>query len=408
MGWVTERPPMAVDLNNCIQCGLCLPVCPTFRLTGRETASPRGRLSAMSAVAGGLPVDEHFAGIMESCLQCRACEVVCPSFLPFGKVMEAARYELNEQQPGTGRRIRRLAVGRVLRSRLILRLLTGGARTIQRFRLTGFVPGRLRTGFKGLRNLTPSGSSIVGLTRPAVGERRGTAAILSGCVMDQWFAGVHEATVEVLARSGYDVVVPENQTCCGALAAHDGWVDDARSMAKVNVVAFESADLIVVDSAGCGAHMKEYDNWVDGGEATAKLVRDITEVVAEAIESGLLPTLPPADRSVAVQDPCHLRHVQRIVDQPRRILTAAGLTVVEIDETGRCCGAAGLFSVLEPDISSLLGIAKADLVNGSGATVVSSANPGCEMQLRSYLGEGFRVAHPVELYAEALAEVSDE
>ena len=404
MGWVTEHAPIASEVNTCIQCGLCLPSCPTFRLTGRETASPRGRLTAMAAVADGFPVDQSFADIMGSCLQCRACEVVCPAFVPFGKTMEAARAEVSAQHHTRGRGVRRLLVGRALRSRRLLRLSALGAWVVQRGRLWFLVPKQLRGGLRGMRPIDARASSIVGTNRSSIGPSRGVAAVLSGCVMDSWFSGVHEATIEVLARAGYDVVVPNAQTCCGALAAHDGWADDARAMAEINVSAFEDADVVVVNSAGCGAHLKEYEHWADEGARVAAVTRDITEVVADAINSGHLPVVDTAGGSVAIQDPCHLRHAQRIIEQPRTVLEAAGLTVVEIDVDGQCCGAAGLYSILEPELSGQLGAAKAAQVVAAGQSVVASANPGCEMQLRSHLADQVRVAHPVELYLEALRE----
>ena len=402
MGWVTADAPIGDEVGTCIQCGLCLPSCPTFRLTGLETASPRGRLTAMLAVADGMAVDQHFSGIMDSCLQCRACEVVCPAFVPFGKTMEAARAEVAAQQPSLGRRLRRLVVGRGLRNRRALRWATFGARMIQRLRVHVLVPRRLRSGLRGLRVLRSQAPSILGTSVAARGAQRGVVAVLAGCVMDQWFGDVHKATVEVLTRAGYEVVVPQSQTCCGALAAHDGWADDARSMARVNVAAFSGYDLVVTDSAGCGAHLKEYEHWTPNGAELGSKVRDITEVVAEAIGAGILPTMHEDQGPVAVQDPCHLRHAQRVLDQPRHILAAAGYQPVEIDPDGHCCGAAGLYSVLQPEMSAELGAAKAAQVLASRAPVVASANPGCEIQLRSFLEGDVRVAHPVELYWEAL------
>ena len=405
MSWVTRHAPRADELSSCIQCGLCLPSCPTFRLTGLETASPRGRLTAMSAVAAGRPVDSRFEEIMGACLQCRACEVVCPSFVPFGRAMEGARAEIAAQTSGVTRRLRRLVTARLLRSRTAVRLGTVAASIAQSSRLDRLAPRRIRGSLAGMRSLKGRPPSIVGRTRAARGERRGVAALLAGCVMDAWFGDVHTATVELLAAAGWDVVSPRGQTCCGALAAHDGWADDTRKMASVNMGAFRDVDLVVVNSAGCGAHMKEYDHWVDGGEELATRVADANEVVAEAIADGRLPRLNADGDRVAVQDPCHLRHVQRITDQPREILAAAGLTVVEVDPNGGCCGAAGIYSLLEPDMSRRLGSSKAQQVQSTGATLVASANPGCEIQLRSYLselGHEARVAHPVELYWEAL------
>ena len=405
MGWITEHAPHPDDLASCVQCGLCLPSCPTFRLTGLETASPRGRLTAMSAIAEGRQLDNRFAEIMGTCLQCRACEVVCPGFVPFGKAMEGARAEVAAQLTGSGRRLRRLVTARLLRNRPAIRLATALMALAQALKLQYLAPRRMRGGLTGMRRLAGRPRSVVATSWPSMGETRGVAALLAGCVMDRWFGGVHTATIGLLTRAGYDVVVPPDQTCCGALAAHDGWADDAREMAAVNLAALEGADVVVVNAAGCSAHMKEYDHWTEGGHRLADKVADVTEVIAEAIADGRLPHLADEGTAVAVQDPCHLRHVQRITSQPREILAAAGLSPTEIDPSGQCCGAAGIYSLLEPELSSQLGEAKARQVQSAGAEVVSSANPGCEMQLRSHLGaQGAtaRVAHPVEFYWERL------
>lgn len=177
-------------------------------------------------------------------------------------------------------------------------------------------------------------------------------------------------------------------------------------MASTNVSAFESVDIIVANAAGCGAHLKEYDEWADGGESVAGRTKDITELVAAAIANGSLPALEGTSGRVGVQDPCHLRHAQRITDQPRAILRAAGYEVVDIDPSGTCCGAAGLYSVLEPGMSGQLGQRKAEEIDAVDVDVVASANPGCEMQLRSYTGGSVRIAHPVELYLQALEDAS--
>lgn len=411
MSWVTEHAPHPDDLNSCVQCGLCLPSCPTFRLTGLETASPRGRLTAMSAIAAGRPIDQRFDEIMGTCLQCRACEVVCPSFVPFGKAMEGARAELAVQMPGLGRRLRRLVTSRLLRKQSVIRMASVAINLVQQFRLEFLVPPSMRGALAGLRPLAGRPASHIGTTWHAVGERRGVAALVAGCVMDQWFGGVHVATVELLTRSGYEVTVPASQTCCGALAAHDGWADDARDMAATNVVAFEDADIVVVDAAGCSAHMKEYGLWAENGNELGARVVDVTEVVAEAIADGRLPRLPETDRTVAVQDPCHLRHVQRITHQPRKILEAAGLRTIDIDPDGRCCGAAGVYSLLEPELSGSLGTIKAEQIQATGSALVSSANAGCELQIRNHLTKNqvdSRVAHPVEFYWEVLRSSVDQ
>ncbi len=403
-GWVTRDAPTPEELAACIHCGLCLPGCPTYRLTGEETASPRGRLSAMSAVADGIAaVDETFEEMMSFCLQCRACEVACPSLVPFGRAMEGARVELAAQRPSPTRRARgRLLGRRGLGSRPAVALVTMLAAIGQRLRAPRWLPGRLGGALGGLRPLPVRAPSTLSDTWEPLAARVGTAALLAGCVMDPWFAGVHTASIAVLRRAGYRVEVPAGQTCCGALAAHDGAADEARALAATNRQAFAGYDLIVADSAGCGAHLKEYESWAPGGEGWADRVRDITEVVAEAIADGRLPTQPETGTPVAMQDPCHLRHAQRIIEPPRAIVHAAGYTPVEIDPLAMCCGAAGVYSVLRPETSAELGGRKAAQVTATSARIVASANPGCEMQLRSHLGPGYRVAHPVELFAEAI------
>lgn len=400
MGWVTLDAPTTAELDSCVSCGLCLPHCPTFRLTGDEAASPRGRLAAMSAVADGLSeVDGVFADIMGFCLQCRACEVVCPSLVPFGRAMEGARAEITEQLPSTGRRIRHFLLGRVLAMRGLMRLSTWPITIAQWLGLNRIRFGPLKR-LAGIRRLGLGGRRYTGKKWAGEDPGKGTAALLTGCVMEPWFGPVHEATVEVLRRAGYVVEAPAGQTCCGALAAHDGAADAARNLAARNIAAFDGYDLVVVNSAGCGAHLKDYGHWGGGGVAAA--TRDITEVVASLIESGDLPSLPSNGEQVAVQDPCHLRHAQRITDQPRLILQAAGYETLDVDPKGWCCGAAGAYMLQYPETSAELGALKAGQVATTGTRVVASANPGCEMQLRSHLGKGYRVAHPVELYWEAL------
>ena len=406
MGWVTEWAPTQVELDACVECGLCLPECPTFRLTGDEAASPRGRLTAMRAVhVGKMEIDDRFAEVMDFCLQCRACEVVCPSMVPFGRAMEGARAEIAVQLPSASRTAKRTVFGRAVRMRGLVTTASWMAAGAQRTGLADRLPGALgRAG--GLRTIPIPVPSTKGRSWDPDGESRGTVGLLSGCVMDPWFSEVHVALIQLLRTAGYRVVAPADQTCCGALVAHEGAADQAAAMAARNVEAFEGFDTVVVDAAGCSAHLKDYGHW--GGDALAPRVVDATELVASLIDDGLLPVLDADRGTVAVQDPCHLRHAQRVVDEPRAILRAAGYEPVEIDPHGMCCGAAGAYQLKHPEASDELWRAKADQVLASDATVVSSANPGCEMQLRSHLGDGIRVAHPVELYWEAVDALTEK
>lgn len=393
MGWVTSRPPLTVDLDSCVTCGLCLPVCPTYRLTGDETASPRGRLVAIAAVdSGEAPLDGRFAEIVDFCLQCRACETACPSLVPFGDIIERARTEVAAQLPSTTSRTRRFMVTTVLGTPGLLR---GGSLAIAVVQRLGLMRVANRAGIPadGLRKLpiplrTARGGSWGSADAPV-------AMLFAGCVADTWFPDIHRATIDVLLAAGYRVEAPAAQRCCGALAAHEGLASDAGRMAGLNRDAFAGADLIVVNVAGCGAHLK----------ADAELghrVADINEVVAAALKDGRLATLPANGQRVAVQDPCHLEHGQGIVDEPRKVVRAAGYEVDEIDGAHLCCGAAGTYLMDHPETSAELGRRKAAAVRESGATIVASANVGCEMQLRRFLGAGYQVRHPVEMYAQSL------
>ena len=215
--------------------------------------------------------------------------------------------------------------------------------------------------------------------------------------MDPWFGAVHRAVIAVLTTGGYRVVVPAGQTCCGALAAHEGRAADAERMAETNRAAFAGVDLVVVDAAGCSAHL--------GAHGVGPKTEDVVVVVSRLLAEGRLPQRSPTGERVAMQDPCHHRHAQHITAEPRSILRAAGFGPVDLDPDGLCCGAAGLYSVAHPDTSSQLGAMKAAQVRLTGTTLVASANPGCEIQLRTHLGNGFRIAHPIEIYAEAIGLV---
>lgn len=401
MGWVTAEHPTIDELNACVQCGLCLPVCPTFRLTGRETASPRGRLQAMKAVHQGvLDVDGPFQGVIDFCLGCRACEPVCPGMVPYGRALEGTRAEIVAQRPSWAHRLRSFLLGPVLGSRSSLRLGSAVLAGAQRIRVSGLAPSRYRRLSAGLRRLAGGPGPTLG---HAGGDgRAGTVGLLAGCIQDEWFRPVNHAAIELLEMAGFRVEVPVAQTCCGALAAHDGKAVEARSLAARNVPIFSGYDQVVVTSAGCSAHMREYRHWADDGEQVGERAVDVTVAVARAIEAGLLPSMAPGLGRVAIQDPCHLRHAQRVTAEPRLILEAGGYEVVEIDPAGMCCGAAGLYTLLQPEASQELGNRKADQIRSTGVSRVASANPGCEMQIRSALGAGFEIAHPIEWYIRAV------
>ncbi len=407
MGYQTRYAPTRSELSRCVQCGLCLPHCPTFRLTGKETDSPRGRLTAMTAVLDGIiEMDAVFTETISFCLGCRACEPVCPSMVPFGRTLEGARAEIFAQQRGPARRLRGWILESWLGSRAIIQLITSVTAFAQRAKLARIAPRRLRTGLSGLRSIPWKTPSLRGKTFDPGQAPLATVGLLNGCIMAPWFGDVHKASIALLVRAGYRVVIPPAQTCCGALAAHDGAADGARRLATRNAAAFRDVDYVVADAAGCSAHLKDYRHWVsDYALGDRWEVRDITELIADAIRDGRLPRLTENQGTVALQHPCHLRNAQRITAQPQIILAAAGYQTLDVDPL--CCGAAGFYSILRPETSSRLGMDKAADIHRTGATLVASANPGCEMQLRSYLGSEYRVLHPVELYQQALSDSSD-
>jgi glycolate oxidase iron-sulfur subunit len=376
----------ANELASCVACGLCLPHCPTYRVTGEEAASPRGRIAGMRAIQDlGLAPDESFLESMESCIQCRGCETACPSGVPFGHLMEGTREALAEQHVITPRwlRLGLAALGHH-------RLLVAGSRALA-------VAQRLR--------LVPKRAGLPPLPlRAAPLAATGTDVwFLVGCVMDAWQRDVHRDAIAVLNAAGVGVQLPASGGCCGALHSHAGLASTARGLAERTMASMPGDAPIVIDSAGCGAAMKDYGHLVGTPAAAAFAARvvDIHEFLAARVES--LPAPSAGDRpKVIVQDPCHLRHVQRTHLAVRTVL-ARYVDVVELDDEGLCCGAGGAYSTLRPEMANdvrdrkLASIGRATA--SSGAVLVASGNPGCSMHL---IAGGATVQHPMEVVAAVL------
>jgi glycolate oxidase iron-sulfur subunit len=404
--WRPGDAPADADIASCVACGLCLPHCPTYRLTGEESASPRGRIAAMRAVAEGrATLDDSFMEFMDLCLSCRACEDVCPSHVPFGRMMEGARAQIEPERPATERLARTAGLDWLLSHNWALTAAAALGPLAKPFlpnRMSRLVP---RTSLRELARPLPR------VTLPS-GALKGTVALLSGCAQDRWYRPINRATVRVLARNGWRVVVPRNQGCCGALSAHYGHLDAARKLARKNLDAFDGADHVVSNAAGCGAHLKEYDHLLqddqsDQGDARAEELaartRDVIELLSE--EGFEHPAMGFGDRTIAYHDACHALRAQGIFREPREVLSAIpGLRVVELRNGDRCCGAAGLYNVLEPELSGELARDKVEAISESGVAVVATANPGCAMQLMASLhdsGRRVRVVHPIELLDRA-------
>ncbi len=376
------------DLVACVACGLCLPACPTYRVTGLEIASPRGRIAAMQAVQlGGAPIDAEFTAAMDACLVCRGCEVACPSSVPFGHLMEAARATLQPRRPAQRRFAEWLGYRLVLPHHGLLLALTWLLAVAQRLRLVPNRFGLPRLSFRSLRT-------------PLDADAHPDVFLFTGCVMDAWQREVHRAALTVMRATGARPGLPGvHGGCCGALHLHAGLDDQARALAKQVIASLPPEGPVVVDSAGCGAAMKDYGRLLDtdGARAFSARVRDFSEWLAEQAP---LP-LRPSGTTVVVQDPCHLRHVQHAEHAVRTVLRG-GYQLVEIDDDGLCCGAGGAYSVTEPSLSAAVRARKVDAIRaaaGDGPFVVASANPGCAMHLAA---AGLTVQHPAELVEEAL------
>ena len=392
------------ELVQCVACGLCLPHCPTYRVTGRESASPRGRIAAMQAVElDGAPLDDAFRDAMELCVQCRGCEAACPSGVPFGHLMESARVALREHPtpvvpraadaPATG--VRRfaewLAYVVVLPRHGVLVALTWALWAAQRLRL---VPRRL--------GVPPLRASSLRAPLVADADPAPDAVLFTGCIMDAWQRDVHRAALRVMRANGARVGLPgRGGDCCGALHLHAGRLDDARRLARRVIDAVPGTGAIVVDSAGCGAAMKDYGRLLGTPEAVAfsTRVRDFAEWVAEQPTA---PTVAPTGTTVVVQDPCHLRHVQHAEGAVRTVLGAAYVCADTADD-GLCCGAGGAYALLHPAIAREIRARKVAAIRAAAPAgapvVVASANPGCTMHLAA---AGLDVRHPAELLAAAL------
>jgi glycolate oxidase iron-sulfur subunit len=347
-----------------------------------------------SVAEGTAVVDDTFASFMDLCLVCRACEDVCPSHVPFGRMMERARVQVEPLRSRRARFLRWLGLDVALPHPAVLRIATF-FQPIARPFLT-----------RRMRALAPRHTSpfarLPRVTEPPMGvDVRGTVALLSGCVQDRWFHQVNVATIRVLSRNGWRVTVPRAQRCCGALAAHNGRLASARKLARRNASAFADADHVIVNASGCSAHMTMYGELVEGA---ALPVHDLMEFLAD---HGLVdvPTNPLTDGRVAYHDACHALRAQGIKQQPRDVLRQIpGVQIVEIENGDRCCGAAGLYNVLEPEMSGKLMREKAEAVCDTGVRVVAGANPGCTMQIAAGLrdlGADVEVVHPVELLDRA-------
>lgn len=412
---------------NCMHCGLCLPTCPTYALTGLEKSSPRGRIRLIKAVADGeLPITDGFVREMNFCLDCQACETACPAGVKYGSLVEAARTQIyRENYESLFSRVTKKAMlewAFLRQSRL--KMLARFLRLYDRSGLKWFVEktgvlGLISRKLQAIQPLSPTISSefssdvLPELLRPAH-EPRYRVGFLTGCIMDVAFADVNLDTVRLLLHHDCEVVVPRGQACCGSLQAHNGGLDAAREMAKQSMLLFDRDDLdhIVINSAGCGAFMKDYahvfahdPDWSERAKRISGKVLDITEFLARTGYrptpngpsqgggvAGILRSIARKEsfrgKRVGYHDACHLAHTQKITQEPRQLIKMVpGIDFVEIPESTWCCGSAGIYNIVQYDDSMKLLDRKVENIAKAVPDIIVTGNPGCLLQIQHGLRE---------------------
>lgn len=409
-------------LMACVHCGFCLDACPTYRATGDEADSPRGRIVLMRGVhEGKLPMlgEEATApgGVgyhLDRCLGCRGCETACPSGVPYGHLLEHFRAE---QEKVAHRPLGQ----RVLRTGL-LEMLTEPKRMTLALKAAKLTGGRMPSPIAKFLGL-PSGTSVplpddldeasrpVPEVTPHYGEKRGRVALLSGCVMGVLYGPVHHATARVLAANGVEVICPPEQGCCGALHGHQGKLEAAKELARNLIAAFEreNFDALILNSAGCGSFMKDYGHllknepdWAERAKVFSAKVKDITEYLV-ALGPRSMPV--PIKARITYHDACHLAHGQKVTIAPRQLLQAIpGATFIEMPDSDQCCGSAGVYNYLQPEMAHTLQQKKIDSLLSTRADIVATGNPGCLAWIQQGLPKGEKVpeiVHPVEILDRA-------
>jgi glycolate oxidase iron-sulfur subunit len=412
----THHAPSKTIIDQCVHCGFCLPVCPTYVLWGQEMDSPRGRIYLMKlASEGAAKMNSTWVSHFDSCLGCMACMTACPSGVDYGKLIEATRAQIERktERPSGEKRHRRFMFEnftqpdrlRRMRFPLLVYQKLGLQAVARGLRLLKLLPKKIQTMEALLPKIGPR--AVLAEVTPAVGTKRRRVGLLLGCVQREFFSQVNAATARVLAAEGCEVVAPEEQPCCGALLVHAGEETAAVELAKRTIETFERANVetVVTNAAGCGSNVKEYGHllrddpsYAERAKAFAAKCKDISEVLA-ALD-------PRAKRQrlklrVAFHDSCHLQHAQGVRLEPRALLSSIpGLELAEIPEAAICCGSAGIFNLVQPDAANELGDRKANLIEPLHADVVATGNPGCILQMQSALSRGgqkTRVVHTIQI-----------
>lgn len=415
-------------VQQCMHCGMCLPTCPTYNLTLRERHSPRGRIALMRAIADEtLPLETAFRDEMDYCLGCLACQTACPAKVDYAQLFEVARADARAKVPQrslTTRLYRQLTLGFLFRKPWALRGLGRSLRWAQRLGIPknmvespwgDLIPRKWRR----LLGMSPTASrafsdELIDLhERPAGRPTRYRVGLLTGCIQDIAYAALNRDSADVLLANGCEVHTPRQQSCCGSIHGHNGEPAWARESARKNIDAFplDELDAIITNAGGCGSHLRHYGrllsedpNYADRARAWDAKVKDIHEWLVEIDFKH--PTLISSEsRKITYHESCHLCHGQGLSRQPREILQALpNVEFVELSEAQACCGSAGVYSITQPETSDLLLDQKVMHLMETGADLVATANPGCDLQLQRGLeqaGSGMRVTSPVTLLAEA-------
>ncbi|MBN6885830.1 glycolate dehydrogenase iron-sulfur subunit [Cytobacillus horneckiae] len=403
---------------DCVHCGMCLESCPTYEQTGQEQHSPRGRVYLIKSVAEGkLTVNEQFMDPVFACLDCRACTTACPADVDVGGLIEEARGQIRQAMPLTGWQ------GAV--SKLFLHGIFPHDKRLQS--LGGLLKFYQKSGMQTLvrktklinvmpKHLVEMEAIMPEINQPikkkyknnniikAKGETKREVAMLTGCVMDVMFSDINESTINVLTRNGNDVVIPKNQTCCGALHVHAGDRDMGRKLAKQNIEAFEGTEKIIVNAAGCGCMMKEYEElfreepeWKERAEKFSEKVEDISKFLHD---TGYEKPKAELNTRITYHDACHLAHGQGVRQEPRDILLdIPGVDMVHMPNADRCCGSAGIYNITNPDMAGAVLESKMENVPDD-VEMISMGNPGCMLQMAMGVekyGRNQKIVHTVQL-----------
>jgi glycolate oxidase iron-sulfur subunit len=416
-----HHPPAPELIDQCVHCGFCLPVCPTYVLWNEEMDSPRGRIYLIKLATDGKSTMNHqWVSHFDSCLGCMACMTACPSGVDYSKLIEATRAQIerNHKRPFAEKLYRRLIFAtftrpdrlRLMRFPLLAYQKSGLQTLLRRSGILNLLPKKLRA-MESLMPQIRASESIPNVTA-AQGTKRHRVGMLLGCVQREFMPQVNAATIRVLSAEGCEVVAPPEQPCCGALLVHAGEESAAIVLARKAIDAFERAnvDTIITNAAGCGSNVKEYGHllrddphYATRAKAFAAKCQDITEFLGN-----LEPRAKrnPLNLRVAYHDACHLQHAQGIRLQPRSLLLGIpGVELAEIPESAVCCGSAGIYNLVQPDAANALGDRKAELITPLNADVIATGNPGCLLQLQSALartGHKIPVMHTIQLLDNSL------